>query len=175
MLLGILFFFITIILLLILLSMIWPPDSPWSPWWRTDKRTAEAIVRFAKISPEDRVYDLGCGDGAVLLEAANCGASGVGVEIDISRVFLAKLRIAFSGHSGKIQIRRGNLFDSNITEASVVVMYLVPKTLQRLEKKLKKELRPKTRVITYVYPLPYFKQIAHDSELNLFLYEVTKS
>ncbi|MBP6882714.1 MAG: hypothetical protein KBC15_04145 [Candidatus Levybacteria bacterium] len=172
MLLGILLFFITILLLLVLLSMIWPPDSPWSPWWRTNGKTAREIVILAKITSKDVVYDLGCGDGSLLLESARKGARGVGVEIDLARVLFAKLRVALGSVSGKVMIKRGNLFDEDVKGASVVVMYLVPKTLARLEKKLKKELRPKSRVVTYMYPLPYFKKIAENADGKIFLYEV---
>jgi cyclopropane fatty-acyl-phospholipid synthase-like methyltransferase len=172
MLLGIFLFFITILLLLILLSMIWPPDSPWSPWWRTDRKTARGIVSLAKISSKDIVYDLGCGDGSLLLESARKGARGFGIEIDIARVLFAKLRLMVAGMGGKVVIKRGNLFDEDVSEASIVAMYLVPKTLARLEKKLKKELKPKSRVVTYMYPLPYFKKIAENSDGNIFLYEV---
>ena len=82
-----------ILFLLFLLSMIWPPDSPWAPWWRTDSKTAKAICKLAKINKKDIVYDLGCGDAEVLLQSAKLGASGVGIEIDPSRVFIAKLKV----------------------------------------------------------------------------------
>lgn len=174
MLLGIIFFFITILLLFILLSMIWPPDSPWSPWWRTNKKTAKAIIRLAKISRKDTVYDLGCGDGSALLESGLVGAHGVGVEIDPARVWVARARVVLGGCRALIQIKRGDLFKTDISDASVVILYLVPKTLERLESKFRKELKPGTRIITYVYPLTYFEKISQDKEHNLFLFKVTK-
>lgn len=174
MLLGLLFFAITLILLVALLSMIWPPDSPWSPWWRTNAKTARAIIRLAKISSRDKVYDLGCGDGILILESALKGATGVGVEIDFLRALVARVRLLLKGKGKEVKIIRGNLFDTNVSDATVVAMYLVPKTLARLEKKLKKELRPKTRVVTYVYELPYFKKIGQSPQGDIFLYEVTR-
>ncbi|MBU4099505.1 hypothetical protein KJ980_07710, partial [Patescibacteria group bacterium] len=61
---------ITLVLLFFLLSMVWPPDSPWSPWWRTDNKRARLICKLAKVNDKDVVYDLGSGDGALLITAA---------------------------------------------------------------------------------------------------------
>ena len=95
----------TILFLLLLLSMVWPPDSPWAPWWRTNKKTARAICKIANIKSKDVVYDLGCGDAEVLLQAALLGASGVGIEIDPSRAFIANLRVKKNNFQDKGRIR----------------------------------------------------------------------
>ncbi len=81
-----------LILLIILLSMVWPPDSPWSPWWRTSKRIARIQCKLAKVGKNDIIYDLGSGEGTALIVAAKeFGAKGIGVEIDPSRVIFSKL------------------------------------------------------------------------------------
>src|SRR6266513_888235 len=103
------FVVLTIFLLLFLLSMVWPPDSPWSPWWRTNKRIARMQCRLAKVGKNDVVYDLGCGDGTALITAAKeFGARGVGVEIDPSRFWIAKIRVYVNGLSSRIKIERKN-------------------------------------------------------------------
>ena len=90
------FLLFAIIFLLIVLSMVWPPDSPWAPWWRTSKTIARAACKLAKVKSDDVVYELGSGEGNVLLVAAQeFGARGVGIEIDPLRVFLSKLFIKF--------------------------------------------------------------------------------
>lgn len=166
-------FGITIFLLLFLLSMIWPPDSPWSPWWRTNGKVAKAMIRLAGITKDDLIYDLGCGDGTVLLTAATLRrASGVGIEIDPSRVIIARLRVLLAGVRCLIQIKRGDLFSQDVSDATVVVVYLVPKTLKRLEKKFMTELRPGTRVISYVYPISYLPLIKEDDELKINIYKI---
>src|ERR1035437_8688489 len=93
-------FWIDIILLLIigflllLLSMFWPPDSPWAPWWRTDKKVARAACKLANISAKDNVYELGSGDGTFLsVVAREFGAKGTGVEIDPLRFVTSTLMI----------------------------------------------------------------------------------
>lgn len=164
---------VTLALLFFLLSMIWPPDSPWSPWWRTNGKVAKAMVKLAKITKDDVIYDLGCGDGTLLITAATLkGAKGIGVEIDPSRVMIARLRILFHRLSKKVTIKRKNLFTEPVAEATVVVVYLIPQTLKRLEKKFFEELKPGTRVISYVYPIEYLPQVARDEKNQITVYEV---
>lgn len=148
------FLFIFLLLLLILLSWVWPPNSPWAPWWRTNKETARALCSLARLKKTDIVYDLGCGDGEVLLEAArHYRTRGVGIEIEPSRYFFAKLRMRMHGVHTIVTIRKKNLFDENLSHASVVVVYLVPKTLSMLMPKLQRECKKGTKVISYRYPV----------------------
>lgn len=169
-----LYIFITIIILLLLLSMVWPPDSPWSPWWRTNKKIARIQCKLAKIGKNDVVYDLGCGDGLLLRTAAKeFGAQGVGVEIDLVRYWYAKLANLLTGLSKKIKIVRKNFFAMNVSPATVVVMYLIPKTLNRLKPKLLKELKPGTRIVTFVYQID-LPLVASDEANEVYVYEVPK-
>jgi len=158
-----------IVFLLLLLSMIWPPDSPWAPWWRTNKKVAAAIGKMAGINSKDIVYDLGCGDGEVLLQAAKLGASGIGIEIDPSRALIAKLRIRKNNLQNKITIKKGNFFEEDLSKASVIIVYLVPKTLEKLLPKFKKELKKGTKIISYRYEvsMPLRK---YDKKNNIRMY-----
>lgn len=167
--------FVTLLLLLFLFSMIWPPDSPWSPWWRTNRKVAEAIVKVANITKDDSLYDLGCGDGTALITAAKLkGAHGIGIEIDPSRVAIAKFRVLVGGLHDKLTIKKGDLFAEDISQASVVIVYLIPKTLNRLEEKFRTELKPGTRIVSYVYPITYFPEIERDKKNQIYVYEVPK-
>ncbi len=167
--------FVTILLLVFLLSMVWPPDSPWSPWWRTDSKRSRLVCKFAKIGKNDVVYDLGSGDAMFLITAAKeFGARAVGVEIDPLRVALAKLMVLLSGQWKKVKIIRKNFFSSDITEATVVFMYLVPKALAKLRPKLLKELKPGTRIVTVVYKLD-MPIIHQDLKNEIYLYEIPKN
>lgn len=166
---------VTLVLLFFLLSMIWPPDSPWSPWWRTNARRARLICKLAKITEKDIVYDLGSGDGTLLLIAAKeFGAKAVGVEIDPLRVWISKILILFAGQRKKVKIVRKNFFDAEIKDATVVFMYLIPKALARLKPKLLKELKPGTRIVTFVYKidLPIVDQ---DLRNEIYLYRFSKN
>lgn len=160
-----------IIFLILLLSMVWPPDSPWAPNWGTSKEVAKAECCLAKVTSRDLIYDLGSGGGLALITAAKLfDAKGIGVEIDPIRYFISKLRASTNGVSDKLTLKRGNLFDENLTPASVVFVYLVPKTLNRLIPKFKKELKKGTRIVSYKYEinLPLKKE---DKKNKLFLYE----
>lgn len=166
-------FSLTIILLLILLSMIWPPDSPWSPWWRTNKRIARIMCKLAKINKNDVIYDLGSGDGQALLTAAKLGAKGIGVEIDPVRALISRIVFGLNGVSSKIKIKRANFFDVNISDATVIFAYLVPKTLARLKPKFLKELKPGTRIVTFVYKID-LPLITSDKKNEVYVFEIPK-
>jgi len=143
-----------IVFLLILLSMVWPPDSPWSPWWRTNRKIAKKAFELAGLKKEDTVYELGSGEGTVLITAASeFGASGVGIEIDPLRFYISKFLVWKNGLGKKIKINRGNFFEADISSASVVFVYLVPKAINKLLPKFKKELKKGTKIISYKYEI----------------------
>ena len=134
--------------------MVWPPDSPWAPWWRTSHKTARAICKLAKIKEGELVYDLGSGDGTALITAAKeFGANGVGIEIDPLRYWTSKILIKRNGLTNKIKVIRKNFFQQNIKNADVVFVYLVPKALDKLLPKFKNELKRGTRIVSYVYEM----------------------
>ncbi len=165
---------IIIIILLFLFSMLWPPDSPWSPWWRTPPKLARIECELAKVRKGDMIYDLGSGEGTALIIAAKeYGARGVGIEIDPFRAFISKINVKFAGVSDKIEIRKENFFDIDISDATVVFMYLIPKTLVKLRLKFLKELKPGTRVVTFVYRMD-LPLIAKDDKAELYVYEIPK-
>lgn len=164
---------LSIIFLLIILSMVWPPDSPWAPWWRTSKKTARAMCELAKVTNKDIVYDLGSGDGASLIVAAReFGATSVGIEIDPLRAFISKILVRFNKVSDRVKIVRRSFFDVDISDATVVFMYLVPKALDRLKPKLLKELKPGTRLISYRYEID-LPLVKYDKENEIRLYKIS--
>lgn len=152
--------------------MFWPPDSPWAPWWRTNEETADAICKLAKIDKKDVVYDLGCGDGVLVTVAAKkYGAKAVGIEIDPSRYLFAIIRVRINGLSKKIKIKRKNFFNESLEDATVIVVYLVPKTLERLKTKFLKELKPGVRIVSYKYEID-LPLIAFDKKNDVKVYKI---
>ena len=159
-----------IIFLLFILSIVWPPNSPWAPWWRTNRKTARAICRLAEIYEKDIVYDLGCGDGTFIITAAKeFGAKAIGIEIEPSRFLISKIRIIFNGLSSKVIVKRENFFNTNLSDATVVVVYLIPKTLEKLLPKFKKELKKGTKIVSYRYEVN-LKPEEEDKKNSLYLY-----
>lgn len=165
--------FIFIIFLLILLSMFWPPDSPWSPWWRTNKKVARVMCRLAKVSKKDVIYDLGCGDGtALMVTAKEFGARGVGIEIDPLRFIISTLIMYLVKVQDKVKIIRENFYDVNISKASVVFVYLVPRVLRKLRPKFLKELKSGTRIISYKYKIN-LPLVVYDKKNDVYLYRIS--
>ena|SRR5579863_3014380 len=172
--LALILIFLILIILLFLLSMLWPPDSPWSPWWRTTVKLARIECDLAKVKKGDVIFDLGSGDGTALTIAAKeYSATGVGIEIDLLRVFISKIKIRLSGAASKVEIRRDSFWNQNISDATVVFMYLIPKTLMKLRPKLLKELKPGTRVVTFVYKID-LPLIAQNTKNEVYVYEIPK-
>lgn len=163
---------LVIVFLLLLLSMVWPPDSPWSPWWRTKDHEIRKSLKLANVTKKDIVYDLGSGDGRVLIIAAKeFGAHGVGVEIDPLRAFVSRLLVRWFGVSDRVRIVRSNFFNENLSKATVIFLYLVPKTLARLKVKLLSELPKGARIVTIQYEID-LPRVAQDSKNKIFLYRV---
>ncbi len=170
------FLILLVIFLLLVLSMIWPPDSPWAPWWRTSGRIARAMCKLAKVTKKDKIFDLGSGDGtALIIAASEFGAKGVGIEIDPLRASFSKTRVKLSKVENKVQILQSNFFDVPISDASVVFVYLVPKALLRLKPKFAAELKVGTRIISYRYKIPYLPLIEKDDVHQLYLYRIPKN
>lgn len=161
--------------LLLLLSMFWPPDSPWAPWWRTNKKVARIMCKLAKISKKDIVYDLGSGDGTALIIAAKeFGARGVGIEIDPLRVLISTLMIRINRVRNKINIKKKNFYDVDISKASVVFVYLVPRVLAKLKPKFIRELKKGTRIVSYRYKIS-LPLLQYDKKNNIYLYKVNST
>jgi ribosomal protein L11 methylase PrmA len=155
--------------------MVWPPDSPWSPWWRTNKEVARAICSLAEISSKDLVYDLGCGDGELITIASKeFGAQCVGIEIDPIRFLASGIRTRVNGIWERVTLKRKNFHKEDLSKASIVVVYLVPRVLKLLRQKFMKELKPGTKIVSFRYKmaLPLIKQ---DKKNKLYLYKIPKN
>ncbi len=163
--------FLIIIFLFLLLSMFWPPDSPWAPWWRTKDREIRKSLKLAKVTKKDIVYDLGSGNGRVpIIAAKEFGARGVGVEIDPLRYFISSILLHSNRLRNRVKIIRKNFFDVNISEASVIFVYLVPKALERLRPKFLKELKKGTRIVSYRYEINLsLKKYDKEDDLRLYI------
>ncbi len=149
--------------------MIWPPDSPWAPWWKTSKKVARKMIKLANITKKDVVYELGSGDSDAIITLSSVCAKGVGIEIDPLRYLISKIKVKLSKNNKKVKLIRGNFFKEDLSEATVVFVYLVPKTLDKLIPKLKKELKKGTKVVSYRYKMN-LKEVKRDEENKLYLY-----
>lgn len=144
--------------------------SGWSP---TPMRIVKLMLEVAGVGPSDVVYDLGCGDGRIIVAASKIyGARSVGIEADPIRYLISLLRVRALGLKGKVRVIYGNFFNVNLSEATVVTLFLQPGTNARLEPKLASELRSGARVVSYVWRLDGWAPALEDKSHQVYLYVI---
>ena len=146
------------------------PDIFFAP---TRHEIADAMLQLADVSADDVVYDLGSGDGRiVILAAQKYGARGVGVEIRPDLVAVARQNAREGGVSERVQFVEGDLLVTDISAATVVTLYLSKSLNAALEPKLRRELRPGTRVVSHQFPIgrwqPEARRVVAEAELFLW-------
>jgi predicted RNA methylase len=126
-----------------------PPPAPDVGFEPTTMEVAEAMLKLAGVGPGDVVYDLGSGDGRIVILAAETfGARGVGIELEPQLVETARRAARERAVNDRVSFLQGDLFAQDISPATVVTLYLWPGVNARLEAKLRAELRPGTRVVS---------------------------
>jgi SAM-dependent methyltransferase len=127
------------------------PDVIYVP---TPQETVDAMLKLAEVKAGDVVYDLGSGDGRIPITAAKTyGVKSVGIDIDPERIAEANQNAKAAGVTNKVTFRQADLFASDISEASVVTLYLLSSLNDKLRPKLMKELKPGTRVVSHAFPM----------------------
>lgn len=125
------------------------PPVPEIPFVPTLDAAIEAMLRGARVGPGDVVYDLGCGDGRIVIAAASrYGASGFGVDIDPQQVSAARYYADKAGVGARTRFEVGDIFATDVSKASVVTLYLSVDFNIRLRPKLWRELKPGSRVVS---------------------------
>jgi SAM-dependent methyltransferase len=150
-----------------------PPDIYFAP---TRQAVADAMLTLARVTPDDVVYDLGSGDGRILILAAQkYGARGVGIEIDPRLVARSRDLAREGGVADRVRFVEGDLFAANIAEATVVTLYLSTTINAELEPKLKRELKPGARVVSQQFPIAAWRpdRTARALGQELFLWIVS--
>ena len=128
-----------------------PRDVPYVP---TPPSVVAAMLDVANVTHQDLVYDLGSGDGRIVIAAArDYGATGIGVDIDPQRVAEARVNARAAGVDGKVQFMERDLFETEIREATVLTLYLLPSVNLRLRPRILSELRPGTRVVSHAFDM----------------------
>jgi hypothetical protein len=127
------------------------PDVFYVP---TPQGVVDAMLKLAHVTDQDVVYDLGCGDGRIPITAAQkYGARGVGIDIDPKRIEEANENAKAAGVTGKVRFLMQDLFGSDIHDATVVTLYLLPSLNEKLIPKLKNELKPGTRIVSHAFDM----------------------
>jgi precorrin-6B methylase 2 len=127
------------------------PDVIFVP---TPPEVVDAMLKTANVTKDDIVYDLGCGDGRIPVAAArDFGARGVGIDIDPQRIKEANENVKAAGVEERVEIRQDDLFSTDISEATVVTLYLLPTLNVKLMPKLQSELKPGTRIVSHSFDM----------------------
>lgn len=156
--------------ILLRISILWPNKYA-APWVPTSMIEVHKMLHLAKVGPDDLVYDMGCGDGRIIIVAArNYGSRAIGIEIDPLRYVWCQILITILGLRDRVQIIFGDFFKKDLSDADVVTCYLLPATNEKLENKLVQELKTNTRVVSHDFLFPGLQLLCKDNKHDLYLY-----
>jgi cyclopropane fatty-acyl-phospholipid synthase-like methyltransferase len=148
------------------------PDIHYVP---TSSGVADAMLRLAGVTAADTVYDLGSGDGRIVIAAAKkYGARGVGVEIDAALVATARKNAAAAGVADRVTFRQEDLFKTDLSDATVVMIYLSTTTNMRLRPRLERDLKPGARIVSHRFLMGDWKPAAERrlEGTNIYLWTI---
>ena len=150
---------LAILLIAIMLWILWS-QAIGAEFVPTTMKNVRAMLSMAEITSDDVLYDLGSGDGRTIVTASkDYGAKSVGIEADPIRLFWSRLRIRRNGLSNLSRVEWGNFFSKDLSEATVVTLYLFQSTNDKLVKKFERELKPGTKVISHVFDFKVIKYL----------------
>ena len=164
------------IIILLVLGIMFTVSISWTqlvgaPWVPTTMPMVNKMLTMAEVGPDDVVYDLGCGDGRLVVTASRkYGARAVGIEIDPLRYIWCQFLITVLFLRKRVEIRYGNFFNHDLSEATVVTCYLLPKTNLKLEDKLMQELHSGTRVVSNSFLFPALHRVRVEGDAMLYLF-----
>ncbi|MGA8858005.1 MAG: methyltransferase domain-containing protein [Candidatus Bathyarchaeia archaeon] len=137
-----------------------------APFVQTPLEVAKKMLDLSQIKPGEVLYDLGCGDGRlIILAAKDVGAKSTGIELREDLVERARTEIKRLNLEDKVKVIQGNFFDVNISDANVITLYLTSSANERLRPKLEAELKAGVRVVSHDFKVPGWKPIGIYDEL----------
>jgi tRNA G37 N-methylase Trm5 len=156
-----------------------PPRRPDVIYVPTPQPVVDRMLELAEVKKDDVLYDLGCGDGRIVVTAAKrYGARAVGIDINPKRVDEALKNVRASGVSERVTIKQGDIFEEDLGPATVVTMYLLPNLNVRLMPRLAR-LRPGTRIVSHSFDMKGAKprevvkvRVGRDEVRTLFLWVI---
>jgi SAM-dependent methyltransferase len=146
-----------------IMLVLWPQVPPKTasinaPFVSTPPRVVEAMLKLAAVTKSDVVFDLGCGDGRIVIAAARQhGARGVGVDVNPERIREARENARRAGVARLTEFREQDIFDADLRGATVVTLYLLPQLNLDIRPKLQRELKPGTRVVSHCFDMGDWK------------------
>ena len=145
-----------------------PPDVPYVP---TSQSVVDAMLKMADVKASDIVYDLGCGDGRIVITAAKTyGAHAVGIDINPQRIEEAKANAKAARVENLVKFEENDLFLADIHNATVVTLYLLPSVNLKLLPKLLSDLKPGTRIVSHSFDMGDWKPEREESADGATIY-----
>jgi hypothetical protein len=161
---------LTTLIIALVITILWT-DLVGAPWVPTPMKRVHYMLTLAEVGPDDLIYDLGCGDGRLVITAARqYAARAVGIEIDPLRYVWCRLMVTLWGVQERVTIIYGNFFDQDLSTASVVTCFLRQRTNNKLEEIMLAELRPGTRVVSNTFIFPTIPAVGGDEKVRLYLF-----
>ncbi|MBD2082178.1 methyltransferase domain-containing protein [Leptolyngbya sp. FACHB-17] len=149
-------------------------DVPYVP---TPTEVVDAMLKVAKVGKKDVLYDLGSGDGRIPITAAKrFGTRGFGVDIDPERIKEANANAKKAGVSDRVKFAQQDLFKTDLSKASVITLYLLPRINLQLRSKLLK-LKPGTRIVSHAFDMGDWKpdRVVNVKGTNVYFWTVPKT
>jgi SAM-dependent methyltransferase len=125
-------------------------DVPYVP---TPQVVVDRMIQLGNVDAKDVVYDLGCGDGRLVITAAQKGARAMGVDLNPARIAEANANAKKAGVTNRVQFKVANLFETDVSPASVVTLYLLPEVNMKIRPQLWKQLKVGTRVVSHAFDM----------------------
>jgi len=143
-----------------------------APFVQTPLEVAKKMLELSQIRPDETLYDLGCGDGRlIILAAKDVGAKAIGIELRDDLIERAKTEIKRLNLESRVKIVQGNFFDFNISDANVVTLYLTSSANERLRPKMEEELKRGARVVSHDFKILGWKpDMVYDELLGHTIY-----
>ena len=153
-----------------------PAGAMEAPYIPTPAEVVLAMLDLAEVNARDMVYDLGCGDGRIVIEAARArGARGLGVDIDWKLIETARVHARQAGVADRVRFEERDVFATDVSQASVVMLYLGVELSTRLWPKLARELKPGSRVVSHRFAIRGVapQRIVETHGVNLYLWTIS--
>lgn len=143
-----------------------------APFVPSTNTTASTMITLAGLKKGETAYDLGSGEGKLLKLIAQQGAQAIGIEINPLLVVYTKIRFLFSPYRKLITIYAKSFWSVDLKSADVIFVYLLPLRMEKLEKKLLRECKKGTRVVSNSFLFPHWKLTASDEKQHVYVYKI---
>lgn len=148
------------------------PSRYVAPYHATPAPVVQRMLQLARVTPEDVVYDIGCGDARLLIAAARRGAKGIGFELQNDLVREARAEVRKAGLEQLVEVHQQDALFASVQDATVMTLYLSVKGNTHVVNSLKNKLKQQTRVVSFAFPIEGYQPIRTDKVhgIDIYLY-----